>query len=161
LNVIGISVPPLRDRLDDLPALARAAVDRVSRALEIPAPAIGDSFFEPLRQHHWPGNVRELFNVVERILVRERTVELEADDLAGLLVPVAPRSPREPIGDFRTAASPIDLTPSEQADAIRLEEALRATGGNVSRVSRRLEMPRGTIRHRIRKYRLDHLVQKD
>lgn len=161
LNVIGISVPPLRERLDDLPALARAAVDRVSRALEIPTPAIGDSFFEPLRQHHWPGNVRELFNVVERILVRERTVELEADDLAGLLVPFAPRTARERIGDFRTAASAADLTPSEQADALRLEEALRATGGNVSRVSRRLEMPRGTIRHRIRKYRLEHLVQKD
>jgi len=63
--------------------------------------------------------------------------------------------------ELRTAASPADLSPFEQADALRLAEALRETGGNVSRVSRRLELPRGTLRHRIHKYRLEHLVQKD
>ena len=169
LNVIGVSVPPLRDRLDDLPALARAAVDRLSETLGIPAPAIGDSFFEPLREHHWPGNVRELFNVVERILVRGRTSVLEVEDLDGLLGRSLLRSPsaaavpaeREISPDFRTSASEPELTPAEQADALRIAEALRETGGNVSRVSRRLEMPRGTLRHRIHKYRLERLVQKD
>ena len=166
LNVISISVPPLRERLDDLPALARAAVERLSETLGIPAPAIGDSFFAPLRQHRWPGNVRELFNVVERILVRGRAGTLEADDLEGLLArsvppPAAVLADRGVEAELRTAASPADLSPSEQADALRLAEALRETGGNVSRVSRRLEMPRGTLRHRIHKYRLDHLVQKD
>jgi len=166
LNVIGVSVPPLRDRLDDLPALARAAVDRLSETVGIPAPAIGDSFFEPLRQHSWPGNVRELFNVVERILVRGRSATLEADDLEGLLArpvppPAAVPTARVVEEELRTAASPADLSPFEQADALRLAEALRETGGNVSRVSRRLELPRGTLRHRIHKYRLEHLVQKD
>jgi DNA-binding NtrC family response regulator len=164
LNVIGVSVPPLRERLDDLPALARAAIERLSETLGISAPAIGDSFFAPLQQHPWPGNVRELFNVMERILVRGRTSTLEADDLEGLLKAPAlptPRGDRELAFDLRTAASPANLSPSERADALRLEEALRITGGNVSRVSRRLEMPRGTVRHRIHKYRLDHLVQKD
>jgi len=168
LNVIGVSVPPLRARLDDLPALSRAAVERVSETLGIPAPAIGDSFFEPLRQHHWPGNVRELINVVERILVRGRAGTLEADDLDGLLGRSAPSAPavgvltnRDISPEFRTAASAPDLTEAERADARRIADALSETGGNISRVSRRLEMPRGTLRHRIHKYRLEHLVQKD
>jgi DNA-binding NtrC family response regulator len=168
LNVIGISVPPLRDRIEDMPALARAAVGRLSETLGIPAPAIGDSFFEPLREHHWPGNVRELFNVIERILVRGRSQVLEADDLEGLLGRTVLR-PKGATGladgeispDFRTAASPPELTAEEQADAARIAEALRETGGNVSRVSRRLMLARGTLRHRIHKYRLEHLVQKD
>ncbi len=166
LNVIGIIVPPLRERLGDLPALARAAVDRLSESIGVPAPSIGDSFFAQLRTHHWPGNVRELFNVIERILVRGRTVTLEAEDLEGLLAPpvVNPAviaADAERPSEFRTAASPPDLDASERADALRLADALRATGGNVSRASRRLEMPRGTIRHRIHKYGLEDLVQKD
>ncbi|MBM4335311.1 MAG: sigma-54-dependent Fis family transcriptional regulator [Deltaproteobacteria bacterium] len=162
LNVIEIPVPPLRERLDDLPGLARAAVDRVSENLGIAPAEIGDSFLAPLRDHHWPGNVRELFNVVERILVRGRSGPLEADELEGLLAaPIALEPAPEPGSELRTAASPPDLTPSERADARRLAEALRATGGNISRASRRLTMPRGTIRHRIHKYGLEHLVQKD
>jgi DNA-binding NtrC family response regulator len=167
LNVISISVPPLRERLDDLPALVRGAIERLSQTVGTSAPAVGDSFFAPLREHAWPGNVRELFNVMERILVRGRSAVLEAEDLDGLLVPPVPARTRAaqpslpPPPTPRTAASPPDLSPRERADAVRLEEALRETGGNVSRVSRRLEMPRGTIRHRIHKYQLEHLVQKD
>lgn len=168
LNVIGVSVPPLRDRLDDLPALARAAVDRLSETLGTPTAAIGDSFYGPLREHHWPGNVRELFNVIERILVRGRSHVLEADDLDGLLgrSVLRPRPADDQLEpdvspDFRTAASAPKLTPAEQADALRIADALRETGGNVSRVSRRIDLARGTLRHRIHKYRLEHLVQRD
>jgi DNA-binding NtrC family response regulator len=168
LNVIGVSVPPLRDRLEDLPALARAAVDRLSETLGVPAPVIGDSFYGPLRDHHWPGNVRELFNVIERILVRGRSHVLEADDLDGLLgrsvlrpTSLAGRVEPDFSPEFRTGASAPELTPDEQADALRIADALQETGGNVSRVSRRLEMARGTLRHRIHKYRLEHLVQRD
>ena len=173
LNVITISVPPLRDRIDDVPELARAAVRRIADTLGSAAPALSDSFYARLCEYGWPGNVRELINVVERLLVRGPIGTLEAEDLDGMLVgPGARTSPaptaaprpaalRTDDGELRTAASPPDLTPAEQADRARIIAALEATGGNVSRTCRRLEMPRGTIRHRIRKYQLEHLIQKD
>ena len=169
LNVIGLSVPPLRERLEDLPALARAAVARLSETLGVPAPAIGESFFEPLREHSWPGNVRELFNVLERILVRGRAGTLEAEDLDGLLRrpvarPVAsearPSDP-EPEAQYRTAATPRVLGSEEEAEVQRTIRALRDTGGNVSRAARRLDMTRSALRNRLHKYHLERYVQKD
>jgi DNA-binding NtrC family response regulator len=168
LNVISISVPPLRDRLEDVPELARAAVQRVAETLGVAMPTLSDSFYARLREYRWPGNVRELINVIERLLVRGPMGCLEAEDLDGMLNgPGArpeppPTSPARPIQtDHRTAASAPDLSPAESADRERIVAALEATGGNVSRVCRRLEMPRGTVRHRIRKYQLEHLIQKD
>ncbi len=169
LNVIGISVPPLRERLDDLPGLARAAVARLSETIGVPAPAIGESFFEPLRAHDWPGNVRELFNVMERILVRGRAGTLEAEDLDGLLRRFPPRSvgagaqasDQDPTSTYRTAATPANLTAEERDEARRIVEALQHTGGNISRAGRRLGMRRGTLRHRLHKYQLERFVLKD
>jgi DNA-binding NtrC family response regulator len=163
LNVITIAVPPLRDRLDDLPALVAAGVQRFAESFGIAAPEIDDSFYERLAEHRWPGNVRELLNVLERLMARGAARELIDEDLDGLLV-VTERAARidgDSEAALRTAETPPDLTPAEQADADRIAAALEATGGNVSRVSRRLEMPRGTLRHRIRKYRLESLIQKD
>ena len=162
LNVITIEVPPLRARIEDLPALVTSAVRRFAAGFSIAPPEIDDSFYARLAEHSWPGNVRELLNLIERLLARGATRELAAEDLDDLLVdytsPTAPGQDRSPL---RTAATPLDLTANERADAERIAEALEATGGNVSRVSRRLEMARGTLRHRIRKYRLEHLIQKD
>jgi len=161
LNVITIEVPPLRARPDDLPILVAAGVRRFADSFGIAPPEVDDSFYARLAEHQWPGNVRELLNLIERLLARGPARELTAEDLEDLLVepqPPASGGPREPL---RTAATPLDLTAAEQADAARIAEALETTGGNVSRVSRRLQMPRGTLRHRIRKYRLEHLIFKD
>jgi DNA-binding NtrC family response regulator len=160
LNVITIGVPPLRERLDDLPALVAAGVLRFADSFSIAPPEIDDSFYARLSEHLWPGNVRELLNVVERLLARGAARELTAEDLDGLLVP-AERADGALRAQLRTAEDAPDLTAEERADAERIATALDDTGGNVSRVSRRLEMPRGTLRHRIRKYRLEHLIQKD
>jgi DNA-binding NtrC family response regulator len=172
LNVIEIRVPPLRDRLDDLPALTVAGVQRFAESIGIASPDIDDSFYERLSQHGWPGNVRELLNVIERVLARGAVRELVAEDLDGLIVEPAPSEPIPAPGPpleagaparagFRTAEDAPELSSEERLDAERIATALRDTGGNVSRVSRRLELARGTLRHRIRKYRLEYLIQKD
>lgn len=161
LNVITIEVPPLRARLDDLPVLVAAGIRRFAESFGIAPPEVHDSFYGRLVEHGWPGNIRELLNLIERLLARGPTRQLTAEDLKDLLFndqPPPSRGPREPL---RTAATPLDLTAAEQADAARIAEALELTGGNVSRVSRRLEMARGTLRHRIRKYRLEHLILRD
>ena len=161
LNVIKLVVPPLRERQEDVPALVRATAQRLSATLGIAPPSFADSFYERLRTHAWPGNVRELVNVLERLLVQGGARTYEAVDLDGLL-----QAEPEPEPVARSAGpSPVrpelELEVDEIADAERLANALREAGGNVSRVSRRLELPRGTLRHRIHKYQLEHLIQKD
>ena len=69
LNVFPISVPPLRERLEDLPGLVWEFVDEFSKALGKSIESIADESMRELRQYSWPGNVRELRNVVERAVI--------------------------------------------------------------------------------------------
>ena len=161
LNVITIEVPPLRARLDDLPALVTAGVRRFAESFGMAAPEIDDSFYARLAEHDWPGNVRELLNLIERVLARGPRPDLVAEDLDDLVEHNDSSSGPSVPAEFRTAATPLDLDQDELDDAAQIAAALTETGGNVSRVSRRLHMARGTLRHRITKYRLGHLIQKD
>jgi transcriptional regulator with PAS, ATPase and Fis domain len=67
LNVVPIVVPPLRDRREDILALARLFIKRLAPDTSAP-PELGSDAVVTLRQHHWPGNVRELRNVLERAM---------------------------------------------------------------------------------------------
>ncbi len=69
LNVFPITVPSLRDRREDIPALVRHLVDRLSRALRKPIDAIPPHVMRTLEAHDWPGNVRELENVLQRAII--------------------------------------------------------------------------------------------
>jgi DNA-binding NtrC family response regulator len=150
LNVLHLRIPPLRERLDDLPLLVRAGLARLAARLEIDEPRISGAFLRRLAEHEWPGNVRELFNTLERLVVRGRGTPLEAEALDDLL--------GEPA---QTPDAPGDLLPGDLADRERIAVALRRTGGNVSRAARQLGVGREKLRYRIRKYRLDHLLAKD
>jgi transcriptional regulator with GAF, ATPase, and Fis domain len=69
LNVIPISLPPLRDRVQDIPPLVEYFVRKFSARLHKPIDLIPDEVMEVLKAHHWPGNIRELQNVIERSVV--------------------------------------------------------------------------------------------
>ncbi len=164
LNVIKLVVAPLRARQDDVPALVRATAQRLCATLGVPSPSFADSFHERLCGYSWPGNVRELVNVLERLLVQGGARVYDAEDLDELLQGASLASDVPVGGADRGRRNPglgPELETDEAADASRIATALREAGGNVSRVSRRLDLPRGTLRHRIHKYRLDHLIQRD
>ncbi len=73
LNVFPIVIPPLRDRKEDIPALAHHFLERKSKELKIyPQPSIPVEEIERLKGYHWPGNVRELENLIERELIHNR-----------------------------------------------------------------------------------------
>ena len=74
LNVIHLSVPPLRDRRDDIPMLLNHFMDGHARRYSAPAPEITPQAMALLTAYDWPGNVRELKNVVERLFVRRHRV---------------------------------------------------------------------------------------
>jgi transcriptional regulator with GAF, ATPase, and Fis domain len=82
LNVFPITIPPLRERKSDIPALLQHFLSLKSKQLKLPAiPSIAPGAVETLMKYHWPGNVRELENVVERALILNRTGPLHFDHL--------------------------------------------------------------------------------
>ena len=69
LNVFPIVIPPLRERMDDLPALIWTFIDEYAAAYHKPIDSISKESLAALRQYNWPGNVRELRNVIERAVI--------------------------------------------------------------------------------------------
>ena len=82
LNVIGITVPPLRERLEDLPQICAALIRRVAADAGIePTPELGEGALAQLRRHAFPGNVRELENLLHRALALSGGTRIECEDL--------------------------------------------------------------------------------
>src|SRR6476620_11218990 len=81
LNVFPINLPPLRDRLEDLPVLVNHFITKFARQMGVPAaPATADALAK-VREYNWPGNVRELENIVERAMILARGASLGAQHL--------------------------------------------------------------------------------
>ena len=150
LQVLEVRLPPLRERLEDVPAIVEHGLREVARRLGRGVPTTSPSLHRALCDYEWPGNVRELVNVLERLLVRHPGDRLDATALVGSLEP-AP-APDPPAGVYDR---------SVDVEGERLAEALRSAGGNVSRAARRLGLPRSTLRHRIVRYGLRHLIPDD
>jgi DNA-binding NtrC family response regulator len=133
IAAVRISVPPLRDRREDVPLLTQAFIAQLGSSL---APSV--EAMERLMRHAWPGNVRELKNAVRFALSA-------MGDAPGATT-------------FGPASLPdtVREAPSPAADhAERLEEALRAAGGNVSEAARALGMRRATVYERLRRLGVD------
>ena len=133
LNVFNIQIPPLRERIGDIPLLADHFCHKYGLAL---GRELAPEALSLLEQYHWPGNIRELENVMERAayLARESVIRPEALNLphpmgrpAGAPPgPIVRRSPRPEEGDMDT----FSIRKNEQK---QIENALRASGGNVKR----------------------------
>jgi two-component system, NtrC family, response regulator HydG len=81
LNVVTITIPPLRERDDDVLLLARHFANRLAHELGKPVPRFSDDVLRVFRNHHWPGNVRELENVIQRLVVMVEADVVEIPDL--------------------------------------------------------------------------------
>ena len=81
LNVVPISIPPLRARREDIPFLAEHFVKAMARKMGVRVQSITEAAIKKLIEYHWPGNVRELQNVIERSLVLCSGTMLDADDI--------------------------------------------------------------------------------
>ncbi|HET7220611.1 MAG TPA: sigma-54 dependent transcriptional regulator [Vicinamibacterales bacterium] len=90
LNVIHLRVPPLRERLEDIPVLMEFFLDQFSRQYQVERPTLSAEALQTLTEHGWPGNVRELKNVVERLVIRARTGDIKRDDLPLEVLRAAP-----------------------------------------------------------------------
>ena len=152
LNVLKFKIPPLRERLDDIPLLVQAGLRKLSTRLGVPTPRVSEDFCTYLTDYSWPGNVRELMNLLERLLVQRRVDMLEVEDVEGLL---------ELAEEAVAGPPPAPARPEEGDEVALMRAALIDTGGNIARTARRLGIPRGTLRYRIRRYGLADLIPKD
>jgi DNA-binding NtrC family response regulator len=97
LKVVTVHTPPLREIRGDIPALARAFLERYCKAMEKPNKSLTAGALRRLTNHHWPGNVRELENEIKRLVVSTRRAAIAEEDLsetirAGAVQPGAPSS---------------------------------------------------------------------
>jgi DNA-binding NtrC family response regulator len=84
LNVFAVHLPPLRERLDDLPLLVHAFITQFAKEQQKTVIDVDEAAMDALRAHTWPGNVRELRNVIERATIITRGQTIGVGDLAGL-----------------------------------------------------------------------------
>jgi two-component system response regulator AtoC len=150
LNVVGIRLPPLRERPDDVPRLVEHFLAK-HRALRPGAPLAGvaPEAMELLRGHRWPGNVRELEHVVERAVVLAEGPEIREEDLPDELRAPA-RGPGAP-----PAAAGADLSVKRATRALEaqlIRQALERTGGNRTRAAELLELSYRALLYKIKEY---------
>jgi two-component system response regulator HydG len=141
LAVVELRVPPLRERPDDIPVLARHFLDQAADRLGIPPFRVPEDLFTRLSSHHWPGNVRELHNAIERLVALSPENEL---DLAMLSL-------------NQTAPADAGSTLRHKVDAFErglIAEALRASAGNRSEAARQLGISRVTLHDKLKKHGL-------
>ncbi len=157
INVLEIHLPPLRERMEDLPELSRYVIARLSRKLDRPAPVLHESFVSRLMQHDWPGNIRELENVLERCLLLTGSVgELKHVHLPADL-PQSGGSVVSPVSATRVAEHPVRSgeTLEEAKDKFEyslLQQVLVEEQGNVSACARRLGLARKNLQAKLKKY---------
>ncbi|TMB21440.1 MAG: sigma-54-dependent Fis family transcriptional regulator [Deltaproteobacteria bacterium] len=145
LNVILLRVPPLRERMDDVPILAMHFVRKYAARESVPTAGIAEETMNVLLSYAWPGNVRELENAIERAVVLGRGQVLRPQDLP-------PQVHRR--GDERRPLIPAHLT-LEEIEKLAIAQALRLTGGNKSEAAERLGIHRTSIYDKMRRYGIE------
>jgi DNA-binding NtrC family response regulator len=140
LNVITLTIPPLRERAGDVPELARHFLEKYGRKTGRAVRDFAPEALAALGAYGWPGNVRELENVVERAVILCEGERVERADLA---LPAAAHAGER--------AAPGSLEDVEREHILRV---LREAGGNQSRASQLLGIDRKTLYLKLRKYGL-------
>ena len=141
LNIFPITMPPLRDRLEDIPLLTSFYVEQISKRLGKSIKVIPAGVMEALQQYHWPGNVRELENVLERAVINSSGTKLRlVDDL------------KKP---YKDTAKPVQTLENVEREYIK--RVLEQVGWKVSGKNSAAEilgLNRSTLRARMRKFNI-------
>ncbi|MBK8205468.1 MAG: sigma-54-dependent Fis family transcriptional regulator [Planctomycetes bacterium] len=142
VNVVTVTLPPMRERAGDLPALVHHFMKSENSQLAVP-----DETMARLQHYHWPGNVRELENVIRRCVALARGDAIKPEDLP----PEILQATRLPPGEAAPQGLVGDL---ERHERNALMNALEDTGWNVSRAARILGVGRTALQYKMKKYGL-------
>ena len=146
LNVIPIFLPPLRERKEDIPVLARYFLERFSKEAKKNMPELTDEALEKLIAHDWPGNVRELANTIERAVVLGQGPKIHLQDLTSGIVAAEPKAPS------------VSFSYHKAVDGYRREvilQALSQTEGNRAAAARLLGLERSYLLRLMKSFQID------
>src|SRR5450631_3712776 len=143
LNTVEIHVPALRERREDIPALAGHFLSRYATRYRRPIQGFDAAALQALMQYSWPGNVRELEHTLERAILMCRTSEIQPADL-GLNLRSQNQSMTQSLEDLSL----------EAVESILIRKALQRHQGNVSQAAEALGVSRGALYRRMEKYGL-------
>jgi DNA-binding NtrC family response regulator len=161
LRVVTVEITPLRERREDIPALAESFIRLAAGRYKMPLRAIDPAAMRRLIEYDWPGNVRELRNAVERAMVLAEGDKLTARDLPEEIRPGSPDkadadAPAQTPGESAGGNDlPVPFTADFRADRREFERryitrCLEETGGNVTRAATILGMHRQSLQHKLR-----------
>jgi two-component system response regulator HydG len=149
LNVVTLTLPPLRQRKEDIPLLAQHFLDIFAEKNHKGLKGFTPQAMDSLLRHDWPGNVRELMNAVERGVVMAQAPYLDTKDLT--LIPEGSSFEQK----FREKEAVRNNRPLEEVEKATILNALEASGGNKSEAARNLGITRKTLLAKLRKYQTE------
>jgi DNA-binding NtrC family response regulator len=151
LNVVPISIPPLREHKEDIPYLVDHFLARLARESAKPITSITPAAMRLLMDFHWPGNIRELENIIERAVALSSGTMLDVGDIRLDVGPGgAVVGPGMSANDASGPFLPPGMTLEQYEDEI-IKEALRRATGNKSQAARLLGLSRNAFRYRLSK----------
>ncbi len=151
LNVFTLELPPLRERVDDIPLLVEYFVEEFAKANSKSVNGVGEDALAALTAFHWPGNVRELRNVIERAVIICPRPVIEVEEL-----PRTVMQPSHPATARRTGLGEVSIpvgTTVEQAERDLIMKTLEATGQNKTRAAEILGISLKTLHNKLKRYR--------
>lgn len=157
LNVLEVEIPPLRERLDDLPLLVNHFIRELGEKNRKQVRGADRSFLEALKDYYWPGNVRELENVVERAIILSRSDILNKSDLPQAVferkISAEKKQSTQGNSTDRAASSSIEDY-VEDAEKKALLEAIEINNGHREKTAQYLGISRRSLQYKLKKYGL-------
>jgi DNA-binding NtrC family response regulator len=145
LKVVKIQLPPLRERREDIPLLARSFLDAAVKEHELPPKTLANGVLLRLATHAWPGNVRELKNTIESVAVLSRGPEITEEDLSRTL---GTGEEEDESGLFQVGMT------MDEIEKRAIVDTLRSVGGNRTKASKILKISLRTLQRKIKQYGL-------
>jgi two-component system response regulator PilR (NtrC family) len=153
INVIGITLPPLRERREDIPLLAEHFLTKYAEQMEKPLAGISHEALQLLVNYDWPGNIRELENVLERAVALEATPTVLADSLPASVRGESARAAQPPADALPEAGFDLEAHVKE-IERSYIAEALKRAGGVQVKAAELLGMSFRSFRYYVKKYNL-------
>jgi two-component system nitrogen regulation response regulator NtrX len=153
LNVVPITIPPLRDRITDLPLLVSHFLRQTASELGQPTKKLTKRALDVLKEYSWPGNVRELRNLIERVVILAPGKSVDVGDLPDM----GPAKKGEELFFDRDSYTRF----KDDVEKEFFERKLRLYGFNVSKTARKLGMQRSNLYKKLEKYGIPYKRSRD
>lgn len=157
LRVVDIHLPPLRERLEDIPLLARHFLTIFNDKMQKGITGFSDPIIGILARHSWPGNIRELEHVIERAYVLCSSDTITTEHLPAEIMVAAASGQPDTIPASVQASAPASVSPEwgPEDEVGRIIDALRRAGGNKAKAARLLGFDRSTLYRKIANFNID------